>query len=71
MLTLTASQAPASRAAARASFATLVRAAFTARRERAALARLDAHLLRDIGLTDTQACRESARPLWDLPSHRL
>ena len=39
------------------------------RRQRAQLARLDPHLLRDIGLTDGQAHAEAARPAWDVPPH--
>jgi len=39
-----------------------------ARRERRALARLDARLLADIGLTEEDAAREAARPFWDLPN---
>lgn len=38
-------------------------------RERAALARLDPHLLRDIGLTDEEARREAGRSAWDVPDH--
>ena len=34
------------------------------RRQRAALARLDARLLRDIGLSPSQARREAAKPIW-------
>lgn len=35
-----------------------------ARRTRAALRALDAHLLDDIGMTEGQAKREAARPFW-------
>lgn len=38
-------------------------------RERRALARLDAHMLEDIGLTREQAMTEAARPAWDVPSN--
>ena len=38
-------------------------------RSRQALARLDAHLLRDIGLTRHEAETEANRALWDVPSH--
>ena len=34
------------------------------RQRRAALARLDAHLLRDIGLNRDEARTEAARPFW-------
>jgi uncharacterized protein YjiS (DUF1127 family) len=37
-----------------------------AARTRRELARLDAHLLRDIGLTAGEAARETARAPWDL-----
>lgn len=37
------------------------------RRSRQALARLDAHLLRDVGLTPDRARAEAARPVWDVP----
>jgi uncharacterized protein YjiS (DUF1127 family) len=39
------------------------------RRSREQLARLDDHLLRDIGLTRAQAEREARRPRWDAPEH--
>lgn len=38
--------------------------------ERRALAKLDATRLRDLGLTPSEAAREAARPIWDLPTHR-
>lgn len=38
-------------------------------RSRKGLARLDDHLLRDIGLTRDQADAESIRPIWDVPPH--
>ena len=38
-------------------------------RQRSTLARLDDHLLRDIGLTAEQARHEADRPIWDVPSH--
>lgn len=39
-------------------------------RERRALAKLDARLLRDIGLDQGSAEVESARPFWDAPAGR-
>lgn len=36
-------------------------------RERRALAALDAHMLRDIGVTDVERDAELAKPLWDVP----
>mgnify|MGYP001183211225 FL=1 len=47
------------------------RLAITARRQRAQLARLDATLLADIGVTAAQAASEAARPAWDVPSNWL
>lgn len=46
-----------------------LRRAYTLRRERQALARLDDHILADIGLSRAEALAESARPLWDAPKH--
>jgi uncharacterized protein YjiS (DUF1127 family) len=37
------------------------------RRQRRALAQLDRHLLRDIGIDDAARSAELARPLWDAP----
>jgi uncharacterized protein YjiS (DUF1127 family) len=34
------------------------------RRDRRALAALDPHLLRDIGLNEDQAAREAGKPFW-------
>ncbi|RYE54608.1 MAG: DUF1127 domain-containing protein [Rhizobiaceae bacterium] len=38
-------------------------------RSRHSLARLDDHLLRDIGLTRSEAAAEASRAPWDAPSH--
>ncbi|WP_254796875.1 DUF1127 domain-containing protein [Sulfitobacter albidus] len=38
-------------------------------RSRAALARLDAAALRDIGITPDEARAEARRPIWDAPAH--
>jgi uncharacterized protein YjiS (DUF1127 family) len=38
--------------------------ALTRRRDRQILAQLDAHILRDIGLTSDEATAESAKPFW-------
>ncbi|MDM7932835.1 DUF1127 domain-containing protein [Tabrizicola sp.] len=38
-------------------------------RSRRHLARLDDHLLRDIGLSRAEAEAEVARPVWDAPPH--
>lgn len=37
-------------------------------RQRRALARLDARMLADIGVTEAEALKEAARPIWDLPA---
>lgn len=47
---------------------TILRAPQVARQRRA-LAALDDHLLRDIGLTPAQASHEATRPGWDAPRH--
>ena len=41
-----------------------VSAALTRRRDRALLARLDSHLLRDIGIDPNEAAAEAAKPCW-------
>jgi uncharacterized protein YjiS (DUF1127 family) len=38
-------------------------------RQRRALARLDDHLLRDIGIEPAAAWSEALRPVWDVPRH--
>ena len=38
-------------------------------RSRRALARLDAHMLKDIGLTPEQARYEAELPVWDVPAN--
>ena len=40
-------------------------------RSRQALADLDDCALEDIGVTEAQARREAARPVWDVPSNWL
>jgi uncharacterized protein YjiS (DUF1127 family) len=45
-----------------------LRLALEARRERQALARLDADLLADLGLLPAQVEAESRRPFWDVPA---
>lgn len=44
-----------------------LRAMLRAQRARRDLARLDPHLLDDVGLTAEEALRESRRPVWDVP----
>lgn len=39
-------------------------------RERRALTELPDAMLRDIGVDDSAAAREAARPFWDLPAAR-
>ncbi len=36
-------------------------------RQRQHLSRLPAHMRRDIGLSDVEIDRETARPIWDVP----
>ncbi len=38
-------------------------------RQRRALARLDDHMLEDIGITRDDALAEAARPVWDAPNN--
>jgi uncharacterized protein YjiS (DUF1127 family) len=38
-------------------------------RQRRALARLDRHMLCDIGITTDAAQQEAAKPVWDVPRH--
>lgn len=45
--------------------------ALTVKRHRRALADLDRHLLKDIGLSESAARQEAERPVWDVPSHWL
>jgi uncharacterized protein YjiS (DUF1127 family) len=42
----------------------MVSVALTRRRDRTLLARLDSHLLRDIGLDAQLAAKEAAKPFW-------
>ncbi|MGL4280429.1 MAG: DUF1127 domain-containing protein [Albidovulum sp.] len=44
-------------------------AAVSLRRNRRRLGALDRHLLKDIGLSETEARIEAERSLWDVPSH--
>ena len=46
-----------------------LRRLFALRHQRRRLARLDDHLLADIGLTPDAARLEAERPLWDVPAH--
>ncbi len=41
------------------------------RHQRRTLCQMDDHMLRDIGLTRSDALREARRPAWDVPSHWL
>ena len=61
-----------SRALHRNTLATLparILAASDLTRSRHGLRRLDDHLLRDIGLTRSEAVAEASRPAWDAPAH--
>jgi uncharacterized protein YjiS (DUF1127 family) len=46
-----------------------LRKALALYRQRQYLARLDAHMLRDIGLTAEQAQAEANQPFWHAPAH--
>lgn len=46
-----------------------LRLALAIRRERHRLADLDDTILRDIGLSRSEAEAESRRPIWDVPGH--
>lgn len=46
-----------------------LRSANAIARQRRALLDLDDAMLRDIGLTRTQAVEEASRPFWDAPRH--
>ncbi len=59
---------PPARPARRGLFATLASLA-SHYRSRRALARLDARLLEDIGLTESEAAFEARRRIWDAPDH--
>jgi len=48
-----------------------VQLALAAQAQRQALARLDAHLLADLGLDAQDVAQECARPAWDVPAHWL
>lgn len=49
----------------------MIAAYAAARRERQALAKLDTHLLEDIGLSERAAWSEAKRPFWELPNRHL
>ena len=46
-----------------------IRQMFGVRRQRKALAKLDAALLTDIGVSKADARAEVKRPFWDCPAH--
>jgi uncharacterized protein YjiS (DUF1127 family) len=69
-----ASHAPTRTRTAHAPTASLLsrlRLALVARAQRRALARFDARMLRDIGVSRAQAEAEANRPLWDVPASWL
>lgn len=49
-------------------FLTALRFAIALRRQRAALAKLNAVALQDLGLSRDEALQEAARPVWDVPA---
>ena len=48
-----------------------IRKAHMAWKTRRVLAKLEPHLLDDIGLTEAQAKTEANKPIWDVPGHWL
>lgn len=67
MSAITCTNAPAAKSAI-SPLAWLVHA-WEIHRERRALARLDAAMLKDIGLNHREAQREANRSFWDVPAH--
>ena len=57
------------RALSAADLLTAARTAIGVWRQRRSLARLDATLLDDVGLTRSEADNEACRPIWDVPSN--
>jgi uncharacterized protein YjiS (DUF1127 family) len=57
--------------ASRPSLLSRLSAALALRRHRRRLGQLDSHLLRDIGLSESEARTEAERALWDVPNHWL
>lgn len=55
----------------RLSLLTRVQNAMALRRQRRALAQLDARALADVGITQSDAKTEAQRPVWDVPGHWL
>lgn len=55
--------------AAKVSLWSRLSAALAVHRQRQALAALDDHVLRDLGLSRDAALAEANRPLWDVPRH--
>ncbi|PWE33742.1 hypothetical protein DDZ14_03500 [Maritimibacter sp. 55A14] len=49
----------------------LILRVFRQHRERRKLARLDDHMLDDIGVNRAEALREARRPIWDVPENWL
>lgn len=69
MSLFTLAHAPAVRRPARRGLLRGLLSAVALGRQRARLAHLDPHLLRDIGLTPEEALAEASRPVWDVPPH--
>ena len=53
----------------RRSFLGLIDGLFALRRQRIQLAEMDDRILRDIGISRSEALREADRPVWDAPHH--
>ena len=70
MTTLTRSTAPSARIRTLDLIATTL-SLLALNRSRTRLSQLDAAALEDIGVTEAQARREAARPVWDVPGNWL
>lgn len=62
-------RASQSRALSAAGLLSVARTAIGVWRQRRSLARLDAGLLDDVGLTRAEAETEAGRPIWDVPAN--
>lgn len=69
MTTITCTNAPARPTPSLSRIFSTIATIGEVRRQRAALARMDNHLLEDIGLTAREAQKEANRILWNAPQH--
>jgi len=68
MSSLTHSSTSTHARSGRFSLLSLLTSVVATRRQRLSLADLDDTILRDIGISRSDALRESQRPLWDVPT---